>query len=163
MATIRGIKLLPVTVTVALVATLMFGAAVIFAAPNLSPSGPYEDEDEVTVSGTAPSGTTHFAVAQCSVKGLTDPEDFGKKCHLLTSVAPQPLSSGTYNVDDFVLRSGWAPNFDFTGGAPVNVGGSTTCKTIGSDKCAVVVAFYHDFSGPLTFVTAEKVNVVFVP
>lgn len=135
---------LSLTAAVALVLTLAAPAGAVGTASVSAPTGTvYVDSDLVTVSGSVPTGTTSLAVALCDVTSTTTP---GSRCDINTALAPDSqwlTGTGTYVVTDFHLVDSWAPDWNLITGSPFPVTGtSTTCASIGTDSCAVVVSFY---------------------
>lgn len=146
-------------------------AGTAHASVNVSPPAgtDYVNNEVVSVSGSTSAfpTATHVALAQCDVTGVAAPSNWGQRCELTTAKSLTAVSSGAYSFSGasaFTLKQSWSPNYDFTMGAPVNVGGSTSCATIGARDCAAVVSYYYAPnypSGPITQLGAEKFDLTY--
>lgn len=152
------------------VGALALGATGAQAAVGVSDTTPV-DNQSLTVAGVAPAfspnAATHYAVAECNVQGLTNPNTWAGRCNATAGGTPPRFRApaalgmfGTFNTTITVDNAFVDANF--AGGPPP--GTSTTCKGATGDQCAVVVSYYSwptAPSGQPTFLSAEKVNVTF--
>ncbi len=154
---------------VAGVAALALGAASAQASVGISDSTP-TDGQSLTVSGMAPTFSpnpaTHYAVAECNVEGLADPEDWAGRCNATGGGSPPRFRNvsalGSFGIFMTSITVDDAfTDVNFAGGPPP--GTSTTCKGASGDQCAVVVSYYRATGGTpaYAFLGAEKVNVTF--
>jgi hypothetical protein len=155
-----GTRLLAASIT-----AFAFAAGTAQAAPTLSPSGPYSDDDAVLVTGTVPAPfaatATTYAIAECNTGGA--PSTWGQRCNATAGgtparyTAPLELVSGTYNAS-ITLDDGFA-DFDFSGLTTPST--TTSCKTLGNDQCSVIVSFYRLSGGNLLQLGADFKTITF--
>jgi hypothetical protein len=141
---------------------LAVGASAASASVVVSPGGPYNATQTVTVSGTPKAEATHVAIVACNVSA--GEEFWGTRCDI-NSATPGFKTVADYagGVKITIDRGSWQ-DYDFTTGTPTPVEESeTTCLNVASEgeQCAVVVSYYKVEGKLVTQLGAEAANVLF--
>lgn len=115
-------------------------ASAASASVNVTPEGPYFEEEVVTVWGTAPATAAIVAVAVCNAE-----YEPGTHCDS-PSAAFDTKAAYEGKEISIPIRIGPWPNFDFTKGIPpAKASGETTCKSVAvpaNDQCEIQVSYY---------------------
>lgn len=127
-------RLIPAAIAAALTLGLTASANAHITVSNTFPSS--HDTVTATVS-SPPAGATQYTLAECNVTSAT-PANWGRDCNQTSAVnfAPVSTTSQSVTVDDTFTNVSFVP-----GQSPLH-GMFTTCDSLGSDPCAVVVSWY---------------------